>query len=82
MFSIEDVVMRLVGHVNFFGETDYDNRSLDNLSRLIELESSLNCILYDVSNSTDGRPQASAMEIHKRITQGKKQLMSELNDIS
>ncbi|VDG25831.1 hypothetical protein [Lactiplantibacillus mudanjiangensis] len=80
-YSVEQLVLELIGHINFFGDTNYDLDSVHNLDDLGTLLDLLLVEIADVAEFTKDKPEASAKVIHDQIINIKRDIQEILNDI-
>ena len=82
MFSISELVNKLVGEVDFYGSTDEDEEALDNLQEAgLLIRDLIEDYLYNIAEETNGRPEASAKELHQTVLNIKKSIIKDLGDI-
>lgn len=70
-----DIVLKIIGHTDARGETEYDEESLENLFQLEDIMLSLSAILYD--NIVDNRNSNSFSRT--QIYEKSKEILEEIN---
>ncbi len=65
--TIKEIIMKLVGHINFVGETDYDSASCENIKTLLKVIDDLMSEVNNVEDTVKGRCEYSARQINNEI---------------
>lgn len=81
MYSLKNIVDKFIGPLKFYGETDGDKETLDNLDTFKNLLEDMMGDLWKLSINTQGRTEDSAKEIRNKIIEIKDSIQDPLNDI-
>jgi len=75
-----EINKKLIGHIGFYGDTNYDKESLDSLYVLGDLLTYFTREVVRLKNDIDGRYEASAQELNKKAVYILESIIDEIGE--